>query len=83
MKLEETENLKLQYVNYIQATDTQIKNIHNSDIDLSNKITKILNKYEKKNIILKVNYPSKNGVTIVEDTDTAVTNATKRARQPK
>ena len=47
MKLEETENLKLQYVNNIQTTTTQINNIHNSDTDLSEKITEILNIYEK------------------------------------
>ena len=47
MKLEETENLKLQYINNIQSTTTQINNIHNSEIDLSEKITKILNIYEK------------------------------------
>ena len=43
MKLEETENLKLQYVNNIQTTTTQINNIHNSDIELSEN----LNIYEK------------------------------------
>ena len=37
MKLEEAENLKLQYVNNIQTTTTQINNIHNSDVDLSEK----------------------------------------------
>ena len=47
MKLEETKNLKLQYVNDIQTTTTQINNRHNSDIDLSEKITEILNIYEK------------------------------------
>ena len=47
MKLEETENLKLQYVNNIQTTTTQINNINNSDTDLSEKITEILNLYEK------------------------------------
>ena len=47
MKLEETENLKPQYVNDIQTTTTQINNIHNSDIDLSEKINEILNIYEK------------------------------------
>ena len=31
MKLEETEKLRLQYVNNIQTTTTQINNIHNSD----------------------------------------------------
>ena len=47
MKLEETENLKLQYVNNYQTTTTQINNINNSDTDLSEKITEILNLYEK------------------------------------
>ena len=37
MKLEETEKLKLQYVNNIQTTTTQINHKHNSDIDLSEK----------------------------------------------
>ena len=40
MKLEETKNLKLQYVSNIQTTTTQIKGIHNSDIDLSEKALK-------------------------------------------
>ena len=40
MKLEETKNLKLQYVSNIQTTITQIKSIHNSDIDLSEKSLK-------------------------------------------
>ena len=43
MKLEETENLKLQYVNNIQTTLSQINNIQDSDTDLSEKITEILN----------------------------------------
>ena len=47
MKLEETENLKLQYVNSVQTATTQINNLHNSDIDLSEKITEVLNIYEK------------------------------------
>ena len=47
MKLEETENLKLQYFNNIQTTTAQRNNIHDSDIDLTEKITEILNKYEK------------------------------------
>ena len=47
MKLEQTENLKLQYVNNNQTTTTQIKNIHTSDTDLSEKITENLNIYEK------------------------------------
>ena len=47
MKLEETENLKLQYVNNIQITTSQINNINDSDTDLSKKITELLNIYEK------------------------------------
>ena len=37
MKLEETENLKLQYVNNIQSTNSQINNINNSDTELPEK----------------------------------------------
>ena len=47
MKLEETENLKLQYVNRIETTPTNINNIQESDTDLVEKITEILNIYEK------------------------------------
>ena len=47
MKLEETEKLKLQYVNNIQTTTSQINNVHDSDTELSEKITEILNIYEK------------------------------------
>ena len=47
MKLEETENLKLQYVNHIETKTTHINNIQKSDVDLSEKITEILNIYEK------------------------------------
>ena len=62
MKLEETENLKLQYVNRIESNTTHINNIQESDTDLIEKITEILNIYEK--------HPSKNGVIIADDTDT-------------
>ena len=47
VKLEETEYLKLQNVNTIQTTTTQKITIHDSDLDLSKKITEILNIYEK------------------------------------
>ena len=47
MKLEETENLKLQYVNRIETQTTHINNIQESDVDLSEKITEILNIYER------------------------------------
>ena len=82
MKLEETENLKLQYANNIQTTTTQIKKIRNSDTDLSKKITKVLNIYEKTQI-LKVNHHSKNGVTFAEDTEIALLNANKNSKTIK
>ena len=47
MKLEETENLKLQYVNRIEINTTHKNNIQESDTDLIEKITEILNIYEK------------------------------------
>ena len=47
MKLEETENLKLQYVNRIETNTTQINNIQESDTDLNEKITEIINIYER------------------------------------
>ena len=43
MKLEETENLKKQYVKRIETNTTHKNNIQ----DLSEKITEILNIYEK------------------------------------
>ena len=43
MKLEKTENLKLQYVNRIETNTTHIHNIQESDIDPTEKITEILN----------------------------------------
>ena len=47
MKLEKTENLKLQYVNRIETSTTHIIKIQESDTDLIEKITEILNIYEK------------------------------------
>ena len=47
MKLEETESLKLQYVNRIETNTTNINNLQESDTDLVEKITEILNIYEK------------------------------------
>ena len=46
MKLEETENLRLQYVNRIETNTTHINNIQESDADLIEKITEILYIYE-------------------------------------
>ena len=47
MKLEETENLKLQYVNRIETNTTHINNVQESDTELIEKITEILNIYER------------------------------------
>ena len=73
MKLEETKNLKLQYVNRIETNTTHINNIQGSDTDLIEKITEILNLYEenpnfKGGII---------GVIIADDTDTVLPNVKK------
>ena len=40
MKLEETENLKLQYVNRIETNATHVNNIRDSDVDLTEKLLK-------------------------------------------
>ena len=69
MKLEETENCKLQYVNNIQTTNSQINYIHDSD-------TQILNIYEK-NLNFTGNHHSKSGVTIAVDIDSALLNVDK------
>ena len=82
MKLEETEILQLQYVINIQTTTTQIKIIQDSDTDLSEKITEILNIYEK-NPNFTGKHHSKNGATIVEDMDTALLNADKSGKTTK
>ena len=47
MKLKETENLKSQCVNKFQTVTSHINNIHVSDTELAEKITEILNIYEK------------------------------------
>ena len=47
MKLEETENLKLQYINTIQTTTSHLNNINDSDTDTSEKITESSNIYKK------------------------------------
>ena len=48
MKLEKkTENLNLQNMNNFQTTTSQINNINDSDTELSEKTTEILNIYEK------------------------------------
>ena len=47
IKLEETENLNLQYVNRIETNTTHVNNIQEPDTDLIEKITEILNIYER------------------------------------
>ena len=76
MKLEETENLKLQYVNRIETNTTHISNIQGSDTDLIEKITEILNTYEKIPNF-KGKHFSRNGVIIADDTDTVLSNVDK------
>ena len=82
MKIEETENLKLQYVKNIQTTTSQINNINDSDAELFEKITEFLNIYEK-NPNFKGKPSFKDGVTIADDTDTALPNADKNNKITK
>ena len=74
MKLEDTENLKLENVNNIQITTSQINHIYDSNTELSEKITEILNIYGK-NSNFKGKPSFKNGAIIAKDTDTALPNA--------
>ena len=83
MKLEEIENLKLENVKIIQTTTTQINHIHNSDLELSEKITKILNIYEK-NPNFKGKPAFKNwSEYFCEDTDIALMNADKKNKETR
>ena len=82
MKLEETENLKLQYVNRIETTPTNINNIQESETDLVEKITEILNIYEK-NPNFKGKPSFKNGVIIADDTDIVFPNVDKNSKTIK
>ena len=73
MKLKETENLKLQYVNRIETNTTHVNNIQESDTDLIEKITEILNIYErhpnfkgKPSFKKWCNYCRRNGHSIAE-----------------
>ena len=75
VKLEETEHLKLQYVNNIQKTTSQINNIHDSDKELAEKFT-----LTKRIQITEVSHHSKNGVITVVDVDIALLNAEKNNR---
>ena len=82
MKLQETDNLKLQYVKIIQTNSTHINNKHDSDVDSSEKITEILNIYEK-NQNFKGKPFFKNGVIIAKDTDTALPSVDKNGKITK
>ena len=77
-KLEERKNPKLQYVKRIQRNTSQINNIHDSDVDLSEKVTKIVNIY-KKNPNFRGQPSFKKWCTTVEDTDTALPNVDKNS----
>ena len=68
MKLEETENLKLQNVNRFETNTTQIYNIQDSDVDLSEKITEVLYTYGK-NPNFKCKPSLKKSVIIAKDTE--------------
>ena len=83
MKLEETENPKLQYVNRIETNTKHINNIQDSDVDLTEKLTEILNKYMSKTQISKVNHLSKNGVFFADDADTVLPNVDKNNKITK
>ena len=76
MKLEETENLKLQCVNRIETNTTLINNIHDSEVDLTEKITETLNIYEK-NLSFRSKPSFKKWCEIAEGTVTALPNADK------
>ena len=82
MKLEGTKNQKQQYVNNIQINTSQINNINDSDTELSEKSTEILSMYEK-NPSFKGKTSFKNGVIIVDDTDTALLIADKNNKITK
>ena len=73
IKLEETENLKVQYVNRIETNTTHRNNIQYSDVEQTEKITLFIP-------ISKVNHLSKNVVIIAEDTDTALPNEDKSTK---
>ena len=82
MKLEETENLKLQYVNRIETNTTSINNIQESDTDLVEKSLKY-SIFTKNTQTLKANHLSKNGVIIADDTDIVFLNVDKNSKTIK
>ena len=82
MKLEETEDLKLQYVNRIETASTNINNIQESDTDLVEKSLKY-SIFTKNTQTLKANHLSKNGVIIADDTDIVFLNVDKNSKTIK
>ena len=82
MKLEETENLKLQYVNRIETTPLILIIYRNQRQTSLKKITEILNIYERTQT-LKANHLSKNGVIIADDTDIVFPNVDKNSKTIK
>ena len=82
MKLEETENLKLQYVDRIETNTTHINKIQESDTDLIEKITEILNIYEK-HPNFKGKSSFKKWCNFCDDTDTVFPNVDKNNKTIK
>ena len=82
-KLEETENLKLQYVNRIETNTTSINNIQESDTDLVEKKSLKYSIFTKNTQTLKANHLSKNGVIIADDTDIVFLNVDKNSKTIK
>ena len=80
MKLEETENLKLQYVNKIETTSTNINNIQEYQKQTSLKKSLKYSIFTKRTRTLKANHLSKNGVIIADDTDIVFPNVDKNSK---
>ena len=77
IKLEGTENLKLQNVNNIQTTTSQINHIYDSDTELAEKNHSNIKNSARKIQNLKADHHSKNSVTIAVHKDIALLNADK------
>ena len=82
MKLEETENLKLQYVNRIETTPTNINKYRNQRQTSLKKSLKY-SIFMKRTQTSKANHLSKNGVIIADDTDIVFPNVDKNSKTIK
>ena len=82
MKLEETENLKLQYVNRIEQIP-QISTTYRNQIQTSLKKSLKYSIFMKNTQTLKANHLSKNDVIIADDTDIVFLNVDKNNRTTK